>query len=59
MTIIIINNYVIKIMSMNLDHGIINISSNSESARYKVWIKIPMERGWIDRVKFSIRKYKS
>lgn len=40
--------------TMMIEHKIEQLSSNSDGAVYKVSIKIPMNLGWIERVKFSV-----
>lgn len=39
---------------MTIEHEINKLSSASDSTIYKIFIKIPMSIGWIERVKFSI-----
>lgn len=40
--------------TMMIEHGIKQENSDSNGAAYRVWIKIPMSLGWIERVKFSV-----
>lgn len=41
-------------IAMMIDYRITQESSNLDGATYRIWIKIPMSLGWIERVKFSV-----